>query len=144
MSTNKTDAKDDRKAKLAILWTFAMFNYLYCDLLALMDPPLLRQYLTGNVGGIEFNAGFLLGAAILMEIPIAMILLSRVLNYKANRRANIIAATLMTVVQFATLPMGAGPTIYYLFFSIVEIACTVFIVWYAWTWRESKVSLLPA
>ncbi len=34
------------------------------------------------------NENFLLGAAILMEIPIAMVLLSRILNYRTNRWAN--------------------------------------------------------
>lgn len=144
MNTHKTSDMQDRKAKLAILWVFAMFNYLYCDLMSLMDPPVLKQYLAGNVGGIEFNAGFLLGAAILMEIPISMILLSRVLNYRANRWANILAAAIMTVVQVGTQFFGSAPSVYYIFFSIFEIACTAFIVWYAWTWRETKVSPLSA
>jgi len=25
---------------------------------------------------------------------------------------------------------------YYLFFSIIEIGCTAFIIWYAWNWRN--------
>ena len=27
---------------------------------------------------------------------------------------------------------------YYIFFSAIEIACTLFIIWYAWTWRRPK------
>ena len=79
--------------------------------------------------------GFLLGAAILVEIPIAMVLLSRFLTYRANRWANILAGSVMTVVQFSTLFFGTS-TIYYVFFSIIEIATTVLIVWFAWNWRE--------
>ena len=30
---------------------------------------------------------------------------------------------------------------YYTFFSIIEIACTLFIVWYAWRWQDVGVSL---
>lgn len=78
----------DTKVKLLTLWIFVLFNYLYADVLALMDPELFKQFITGNVGGIHFTQGFLLGAAILMEIPIAMIFLSRVLKYKANRSQN--------------------------------------------------------
>jgi hypothetical protein len=68
-----------------------------------------------------------------MEIPIAMVLLSRILNYKANRWANIIAGIIMTLVQSATL-FTATPTSYYLFCSIIEIAATIAIVWLAWKW----------
>ena len=132
---------EDRKAKLSALWIFAILNYLYCDFVGLIDPELLNQYLTGNVEGLQITQGFLLGAAILMEIPISMVLLSLVLKYTANRWANIIAGTIMTVVQFSTLFVGSSPTVYYLFFSIIEITCTALIVLYAWTWVNPESSL---
>ena len=127
---------NDTKIKLSVLWIFAMFNYLYCDIVGLMDHDLLNQFLTGHAGGMDITAGFLLGASILMEIPTAMILLSIILNSKINRWFNIIAALIMTVVQTLTLFSGT-PTIYYVFFSIIEIGCTAFIAWYAWNWRVS-------
>jgi hypothetical protein len=133
MRTNeKTTKLADMRARLSTLWIFVMFNYLYCDVLGLMDPESLKGFMNGNVGGIEITQGFLLSASILMEIPIAMVLLSRVLKYRANRWANIVAGILMTVVQFSTLFFGSSPTPFYLFFSVIEIACTSVIVWYAW------------
>ena len=69
---NKTIETKDRKVILSTLWIFAMLNYLYCDILALMDPDLLNQFITGNVGGIHMTQAFLLQAAILtgrLEIP---------------------------------------------------------------------------
>ena len=126
----------DMRSKLSTLWLFATLNYLYCDVAGLMDRELLTGYLAGNVGGLEISQGFLLGAGILVEIPIAMVLLSRVLKYRANRWANIAAGTVMTVVQLATLFLAGSPTIYYLFFSVIEIATTAFIVWSAWKWSE--------
>ncbi len=137
-SIAKTTEMTDKKALLSTLWIFAMFNYLYCDVISLMDPEFLKQYLTGNVGGVHITQGFLLGAAVLMEIPTAMVLLSRVLGYKANRWANIIAGFIMTVVQFSTVFFGSSPTIYYMFFSSIEIACTAFIVWFAWKWANPE------
>jgi len=133
----KMAAMTDRRARLSMLWVFAILNYLYCDVLALMDPDLLKQYLTGNVGGLQITQGFLFSAALLMEIPIAMVLLSRVLPHRASRWANIIAGTVMTLVQVGSLFMGSGPAAYYAFFSTVEIACTAFIVWYAWRWHTA-------
>ncbi len=123
------------KVKLSTLWVFAMFNYLYCDLVTLMDPKLLNQYITGNLGGIQMTEVFLLGGAILMEIPIAMVLLSRVLKYRTSRWVNIIAGSVMTFVQISSLFFGTPPTIYYIFFSIIEISCTALIVLIAWKWH---------
>ena len=129
--------KMDMKVKFSLLWIFALFNYLYCDVLGFMDPELLQQVMTGDLGFVQITPGFLLGAAILMEIPIAMVLLSRLLKYRLNRWANIIAGGIMTVVQVLSLFAGT-PTMYYVFFSIVEIATTSLIVWLAWKWRNPE------
>ncbi len=129
------EKKMDMKSKLSTLWIFVALNYLYCDVVSLMDPELLPLFLRGNVNGLEITPAFLLGAGVLVEIPIAMVLLSRVLPYRANRWANIAAGTVMTAVQSATLFIGVLAP-YYLFFSVIEIATTVLIVWFAWNWRE--------
>jgi hypothetical protein len=120
---------------LSTLWIFVTLNYLYCDVLGLTDHVQLRQYLTGTVNGIEMTPGFILGAGILMEIPIAMVFLARVLRYRANRWANVVAGAIMTVVQVGTLFLGST-TVYYGFFSVIEIAAAGFIAWYAWTWMD--------
>jgi hypothetical protein len=128
----------NRKAILSTLWIFATLNYLYCDILGFFDPVTLNEVLTGRAGNIQITQGFLLGASILMEIPIAMVLLSRILKHGPNRWANIIAGSIMTLVQISSLFFGTAPTNYYLFFSAIEIACTAFIVWYAWTWTNPE------
>jgi hypothetical protein len=128
----------DEKVLLSTLWIFVLFNYLYCDVVTLMDAKTLNQIVTGTVEGINMTEGFLLGASILMEIPIAMVLLSRMLNYRMNRLANIIAGIIMTAVQLSSLVFGSSPTMYYIFFSIIEISCTSFIVWHSWTWSNSQ------
>jgi MFS family permease len=128
-------ATADRGARLSLLWVFAILNYLYCDVLGLMDPDALKQILNGEVGGIAVSPGFLLGAGILMEIPIAMVLLSSVLPARGSRWANIVAGTVMTLVQIGSLFVGSGLTAYYAFFSVIEVACTAYIVWYAWRWQ---------
>jgi hypothetical protein len=117
------------------LWIFVMFNYLYADVMGLMDSSLLRQYLTGQVDSVSITPGFLLAAGVLMEVPIAMTLLSRVLPYRANRLANIAAGMLKTAAVAASLFVGT-PTVYYVFFATIEIACTVGIVVVAWRWRD--------
>ncbi|MGL5888272.1 MAG: DUF6326 family protein [Bacteroidia bacterium] len=121
------------KELLSTLWIFLLFNYLYCDLMGLMDSHYLKQYLSGKVEGMEINETFLLYAAILMEIPMIMILLSRLLTKKWNALTNIVAGTLKTAVMVVTLFVGSV-SIYYGFFAAIEIAGTVFIVAYCSRW----------
>ena len=82
-----------------------------------------------------------MGSAVLMEIPIAMILACRLLPFRANRLANIIAGGFMTLVNgyltFVAPLTGMGrPPAYpeYLFFATIETVCTSVIIWKAWTW----------
>jgi MFS family permease len=123
----------DMRPLLSALWVFAMFNYLYADLMGLMDSTLLAQYLRGQVGSLQITGEFLFAAAVLMEIPIAMTLLSRVLPHRANRWANIVAGVIKTAAVAGTLLIGSA-TGYYLFFATIEIACTALIVVLAWRW----------
>jgi hypothetical protein len=90
-----------------------------------------------------------MGSAVLMEIPIAMIVACRLLPFRANRLANIIAGVVLTLVNgFLTfVPPLAGwgrpPALpEYLFFATIETVCTSVIVWKAWTWSgvEAAVS----
>ena len=129
----------DRKVILSTLWIFVTLNYLYCDVLSLMSADLLNALLTGEVAGLEMNEITLLVSGIIMEISIAMVLLSRVLKYKANRLSNIIAGSIKTLIMVGTLFMGT-PSYHYMFFATIEIGTTLFIVWYAWTWIQPEVN----
>ncbi|MFI5367901.1 MAG: DUF6326 family protein [Spirochaetia bacterium] len=88
------------KTRLSTLWIFAMLNYLYADIMTLMAPQAQKIIQSGSVGALQINQGFLLGAAILMETAIAMVLLSRVLKYRVNRWANVIAGIIHTAAMF--------------------------------------------
>ena len=128
METNiKIAALPDMKARISALWLFAMLTYTYGDVVTLMDPV--------KHGTIELTEGFLLGGSIFMMIPITMVLLSRLLNYRSNRITSIIAGIIMTVALILTL-FVAIPTIYYVFFTVIEITCTALIVWFAWKWKD--------
>jgi hypothetical protein len=142
MKSNKQVGRD-RKVLLSTLWIFAMFNYIYADLFgvhynALLQPEFINEYATGQIGAIQITEGFALVTAILMETAIAMVLLSRVLNYKANRWANIIVGVVHTAAVFASLFAG-NLTLFYIFFATIEIACTLFIIGYAWKWANPEV-----
>lgn len=73
-----------------------------------------------------------------METAIAMVLLSRVLEYRANRWANIVIGALQTAAVISSVLVGGTtPALYYIFFATIEIACTSLIVWYAWRWKPA-------
>lgn len=119
---------------LSAAWSFLLFNYLYADVMGLMDARLLQQYLTGTVNGLRINDQMLLAAAFLMEVPIAMVVLSLVLPVRAVRLTNMAAGTLKTVVVFATLFVG-DVKVYYFFFAVIEIAVSAGVVVVAARWR---------
>jgi hypothetical protein len=131
MNTNKKTAEmKDGKVMLSTLWIFATLNYLYADVFNLFFNPAAQEV-------TAFTQGALLVLAILMETAIAMVLLSRVLKYGANRWANIAAGVFHTAFVSWSLFGGTQP-LYYMFFAAIEIPCTLFIVWYAWKWRNPE------
>ena len=127
----------NKKVLFSTLWIFVTMNYIFCDVFTLFHSESLKQLMTGEMGGMKINQSFLLSFSILMEIPMVMIVLSRILPYKSNRLANIIVALIMTLVQAATL-FTDDNTLHYIFFSIIEVGTTSFILYSAWNWVESK------
>ncbi len=127
-TTEKAGKMEDVKVRLSTLWIFVMFNMVLADIVEFMNPGALENIISGNVG-IKITQELLLVFSILLEIPIAMIFLSRVLKYNVNRWANIIAAAI--TILFV---IGGGETsLSYIFFATMEVVGMLFIIWYAWT-----------
>jgi|ERR1051326_1551647 hypothetical protein len=120
-----------RQVILSTLWIFAILNYIYADVFGLYFNPILQPDAT-----VSITQGSALAFAVLMETAIAMVLLSRVLTYGANRWANVAVGLIHTALVSWSLSVTT-PTLFYAFFATIEIACTLFIIWYAWTWRRS-------
>lgn len=121
------------KQLLSTLWIFLTVNYLFCDVFSLYYSEFLKQLLTGEIEGILFTEKFLLSFAIIMEIPMIMIVLSKILNRKQNRAINIVCGVLMMVVQIGSLITGNNK-LHYIFFSLVEISTLIIIILLAWNW----------
>jgi Sec-independent protein secretion pathway component TatC len=120
----------DIGTRLSTLWVVVMFNMVFADILTFIDPGALQDLWAGQAG-VQITPGLLLGFAILLEIPIAMIFASRVLKRRANRWANTIAAAITTVFV-----VGGGSLVpHYVFFAAVELACMALIVWSVWSRR---------
>ena len=138
---------EDIRARLSVLWLFATLNYIYADVFFCIDVLGSKN---GGPSVLHFSPGAWLGIAILMEIPMAMVLLSRILKPTANRWANIVAGIIETAAVLLTsfiLPILhlTGTSSYYVFFGTMEVVCTSLIVWYAWRWpSETAARIEPS
>ena len=128
-TTPQLHGRRNRRTVLSAMWTFLLFNFVYADIFSLFfDPHTLTQTKDKSAGFVSFFA-------VVMETAIAMVLLARLLPFAWNRRANIGLAVLHIAVLVFSL-IGGAVTLFYAFFAAVEIAALLFIVVYAWTWRQ--------
>lgn len=136
LSKRITDAQ--RKSLLSTLWIFVLLNMVYADILGTLRPGYidmlnqLSQQLTGSM---------VLLFAVLMEVAIGMVLLSRILPYKANRWAHFAAIPLIIlwVVVPALVPTtGDATPLSYIFFAAVEVATMLVIFVFVWKWPRAR------
>jgi hypothetical protein len=135
----------DTKERLSLFWIFALLNYLYADVVALF--AIVGSLDQADAPHPHLPPWALAGSAVLMEIPIAMIVACRLLPFRANRLANIIAGAILTLVNgfltFVPPLFGARTPALpeYLFFATIETVCTSVIVWQAWTWSSVEAAV---
>ncbi|UZN04752.1 DUF6326 family protein [Cellulomonas sp. S1-8] len=136
LATPATSSAPPRPRRLAprtvvsSLWLFAVLCYLYCDVLGFYWAEHLEEVLAGSIGGVEITQGFLLVSAVLMTIPISLVLITRIAPHRVARWGTVAGGAVMTAAQVASLSVG-DVTLHYVYFSVIEIATTAFLVLYA-------------
>ena len=130
--SGKITKKIDTKVLLSTLWIVVMINMLKADILSLYIPGAADE--VARTAGETPITQLMLGGAIMMEISIVMIILSRVLNYRVNRWANIITS----LITIAFVWGGASTDPHYIFIAAVETICLLLIIWNAWMWSEQE------
>ena len=123
------------KAKLSTLWIFFLFNIVFRDIHEFVEPGFIAEIMTGTSNGNPITEHMLLLGGVMIEVPIAMVLFSRLLPYGANRWANIIVAALygVLIASFGATDLDD------VFHLIMESAALSFIIWSAWRWRNPSV-----
>jgi hypothetical protein len=124
----------NRKEKVSLLWVVVMFNMAFADILTFILPGSLQEIMTGTMGGLRPTQAMLLGFAALIEIPILMIILSRVLKKRINRILNIAAS----VVTIAFVVGGGSATMHYIFCAGVEVVCMLLVILMCITWPKEQ------
>ena len=133
ISSHKTIGMDI-KALLSTLWIFVLFNMIFRDLHEFGRPGFLEEIMTGIVNGVQITEELLLLGGIMAEVPISMVLLSRVLKYRVNRWANIIAGA----ITIGFVINNGARDLDDVFFAAIEVAALALIVWCAWKWRRQE------
>jgi hypothetical protein len=121
--TVKLSVLGEPRALISALWIVVLINILSADIFSFM---------LGGAGeaAAAVTPWIMLAFAVVQELPIAMIVLSRVLKRRANRNLNYIAAGITAVYIVA----GGSATPHYIFFALAEIVCLAFIVIQAKNW----------
>ena len=132
MISNHKPIGMDIKALLSTVWIFVLFNMIFRDLHEFGRPGFLEEIMTGIVNGVQITEGLMLLGGIMAEIPISMVLLSRVLKYRINRWANIIAGAITIVLVINNGARDLDDV----FFATIEVLSLSLIVWCAWKWHK--------
>jgi hypothetical protein len=127
-----TAKKMETKVLLSTLWIVVMINMLKADILSLYIPGAAEE--VAKTAGETPITQLMLGGAIVMEISIVMIILSRVLKYRVNRWVNIITS----IITIAFVLGGGASYPHYIFIATVEVICLLLIIWNAWRWAEPE------
>ena len=125
----------ETKAKISALWIVVLFNMLFRDLHEFARTGFLEELIAMTSNGAELPEALLLGAAVVLQIPIAMIFLTHILDLKVNRWANIAAAV---ITAGMIVNNNLTPDLDDAFFAVVECAALLLVGWYAWRWRPTE------
>ena len=123
--TVRITAPDGPRALLSTLWIVVLINILSADVFS---------HMLGASGeaAVSVTPWIMFAFAVVHELPIAMIVLSRILKRKANRILNYVAAGVTALYIVA----GWSATPHYIFFALLELICLVFVVMTAKKWQE--------
>ena len=120
---------EDVRIILSASWIALMLTYLLADVLRIYAG----DFKPGKIAGRPATQNLLLGIALLMTVPIAMVFLSLTLSYPLNRWANIIAA--IVFFGFNLLGLPTYRSAFDRFLIIVGLAFNVLTIWFAWQWQ---------
>jgi len=133
-----TQERPNTRTVLSTLWIFVLLNLFAKDLHELGRPGMLEQVMAGVVDGVTITDKLMLLGGVMFEIPILMVLLSQILPYKFNRRANIGAGALTIMMEVFT---NLNPDLDNIFFLAIKILALLSVVWVAWKWKDRAPSL---
>lgn len=122
------------QALLSTLWVVTLLNVVFRDIHEFVRPGFLEEVMTGSLNGTELTPELFLLGGVIVQVPIMMILLARVLPRSINRWAHLIAAPLMMLIVVTGRPADLDDY----FHAGVELALLAVLFSLAWRWREAE------
>ena len=120
----------DMKVKLSTLWIVVLINMIFADIFSIM-VELVNKDTLHIPGDVKLIMAI---AAIVTNIPILMIYFARVLPYRPNRLANIIAGTLTIIYVVG----GGDMAPHYIIIAIIEVICLLLIIVNSLKWENAN------
>jgi len=126
------------KMRFSVLWLLWLVTDLSTGMLLLMEPDVIDEIRAGELLGMEIGPEMLLLGAVIYLIPLLMVILSLSLKGSTNRWTNLILGAVYVflglgeIIEYLVAPLAA----HRILMSLVKIAFSALIVWYAWKWKE--------
>ena len=118
------------KVRLSTLWIVVLINMIFADIFSIM-VELVNKGTLHIPGDVKVIMAI---AAIVTNIPILMIYFARVLPYKPNRLANIIAG-ILTIIYI----IGRGDMApHYIIIAAIEVICLLSIMVSSLKWKNPE------
>lgn len=114
---------------LSTLWLFVLLNMIFRDLHQLGKKIFLEELLTGVVNGIKITDELLLFGGLLAELPIMMVLFSRILNNKTNKWMNIIVSVITLLILTSSIPSVDMDDVFFMTIEVIAIISIIRISW---------------
>ena len=126
----------DPRAVLSMLWVYVLLNTLFRDIHEFFRDGFIEEVISGRVNGTELT---MVTAALVLQLPLSMVVLSRILPRHVNRLANIAISVLTGASVVGTWPKDADDIAFAVFATIGLLA----IIAYSWTWQPRPVPPEP-
>lgn len=104
-----------------------LLNTLFQEMHEIVEPGFIEEVSGGTLNGTEITDGLLVGAGLALQIPLAMVVLSRVLSPRINRWANTATAAVMAIGAVSTI--GDPDDVLFAIAKITGLVAIVAIVW---------------
>ena len=125
MNANKIDSR----SLLSTLWIFILFNMIFRDLHQFGKEGFIEEIMSGVVNGVKITDELMLFGGFLAEIPILMVLLSKILPNRANKWTNIIASVITVPVLLSAAPSADMDDIFFMTIEVIAFLSIIYIAW---------------
>ena len=125
---------------LSTMWTYVLLSIAFRDIHEFLREGMIHELATeGTVYGNEVKDSTLLAAGIAYQLPLAMVLLSRVLPQRINRIANLAAVTVTALGIIAIWPKDGDDIV----FGSFQLAALAAIAATGHRWATGPTSHAP-